>query len=388
MSISSPERNGGVALVVSGGPAPGINSVISACTIEARKRGLEVFGLRNGFKGVTVGEAEAVVPLTIEQVSTIARSGGSILGTSRFSPFTEATREERFVRELTARGIDKVIVIGGEGSAWLSHQLALRTPLAVVHVPKTIDNDLILPNHYPSFGFETARAVGTTILETLMVDARTCRRWFLVTTMGRRAGFLALGLGLASGATMTLIPEEFRRQSQTPLDIARFSAGSIRARAAAGRPWGIALLAEGLLDSIDLSSSPVFQDLPRDHLGRIQYSHLELGDIIAPEVHRLCGAELELPIITKNIGYELRCHAPVSFDLEYTKFLGFGAVKLLAEGQSDIMVTRDFDTIGAHPLAGMLDANGQMHSRTVDLNSDLYRVARGFMIRPEPPVGG
>ena len=148
-------------IVVSGGPAPGINCVISSVVIDAENMGYTVKGLKHGFKGISNHEPDAIVPLTTDMVTRVYNTGGSILGTSRHNPFTQKESKDDFLRTLHENDIDKLVVIGGEGSAYLSYWLAKNHPeIKVVHVPKTIDNDLILPNQYPSFGFETARYEG------------------------------------------------------------------------------------------------------------------------------------------------------------------------------------------------------------------------------------
>ena len=382
---------GTIGIAVSGGPAPGINSVISAVVIEGQSQGYQTKGLVGGFKGVALGLRDSVVDLRIDSVTPAAALGGSIIGTSRFNPFRDANTQQAFITGLRQHGIDNLVVIGGDGSAWLSHKCAQQYPeIRVVHVPKTIDNDLPLPQNYPSFGFETARQVGTGIVETLLMDARTCRRWFLVTTMGRKAGFLALGLGLAAGATLTLIPEEFAGPQRSPEQIAEVIFKSVLARAKHGKEFGVALLAEGLLDILDPDSSPILRECPRDELGRVHYAHIELGEVIAPHLRTLCkDAGLDVCVLTKNIGYELRCHAPTSFDIEYTKFLGYGAVSLLKAGRSDVMVARDFDAIKPIPLTDLLGLDGRIRARVVNTDSDLYRVAQSFMVKSEEsiPVG-
>lgn len=383
MPVSSDSTRKSFGIVVSGGPAPGINSVIYSSVIEANNRGYTVKGLVNGFRDITMGEPGAVVDLSAELVSSIYNKGGSILGTSRFNPLKDQQHLDTFLAGLHQNNIDKLIVIGGEGSAYLSLKLAqLHSNLSVVHVPKTIDNDLILPNKYPSFGFETALHSGTKIVEILREDAKTCRRWFIATTMGRKAGFLALGMGLAAGATSALIPEEFSGFSPTPEDIAAIVFSTIRKRLAMGKNYGVILLAEGILDCLDAGQSTALKGCVRDDMGRIRYSQVELGDVLIPPLKEMLkNAQLDVHMITKNIGYELRCCDPISFDIEYTKFLGYGAVQHVLGGNSGIMVTRDFDKLGFIPLESMAGADGVIKSRRVDLSSDLYRVARSFMIR-------
>lgn len=382
-SSSSPGKKGRFGIIVSGGPAPGINCVISSVVIEAYNNGYETIGFRDGFRAVCHREPNSLVPLTLENISGIYKTGGSILGTTRYNPFVTEESAANFEQALKDNDINKLVVIGGEGSAFLSYQISRRIKdVQVVHVPKTIDNDLILPNKYPSFGFETARYAGTTILDTLMVDAKTTRRWFLVTSMGRKAGFLALGLGVASGATMTLIPEEFATSQPTPEQIAEMIFASISKRAKAGKSYGVAILAEGILDCLVADASPLLKNCPRDELGRIRYSQIELGDVILPPLRELVNnAGLDIKIIPKNIGFELRCHSPVSFDIEYTKFLGYGAVRLILQGKSGVMITRDYDALGYELLSNMINEEGNIKSRTVDLDSDLYAVSRSFMIR-------
>lgn len=383
MSSHNQSSRKNFGIVVSGGPAPGINSVISASVIEANNRGYGVKGLINGFRDLTLGEPGAVVNLATEQVTNIYNKGGSILGTSRFNPLKDEELLGKFLAGLQEYNIDKLIVIGGEGSAYLSLKLSqLEQNLSIVHVPKTIDNDLVLPNNHPSFGFETALHAGTKIVEILREDAKTCRRWFLATTMGRKAGFLALGMGLAAGATSALIPEEFSGVAPSPEDVAAILFSSIRKRISMGKNYGVIILAEGILDCIDASKSSALQGCVRDDMGRIRYSQIELGDVIIPPLKSMLKeVGIDVHMITKNIGYELRCCDPISFDVEYTKFLGYGAVQHILGGHSGIMVTRDFDKLGFISLKSMAGDNGVIRSRGVDLSSDLYRVARSFMIR-------
>ncbi len=370
-------------IVVSGGPAPGINCVISSAVIEANKRGYEVLGFKNGFKDFCEGVPNSLVPLDIETVSRIYQTGGSLLGTSRFNPLKNQDHTDTLLRGLNEANIDKLIVIGGEGSAYLSYHLSKSHPdVKFVHVPKTIDNDLILPNDHPSFGFETARSVGTEIMDTLMVDAKTTQRWFIVTTMGRKAGFLALGLGMASRSTITLIPEEFETKPPAVSDVATIIFNSMKKRLKSGKQYGVAVLAEGVMDKIDINSDPQLKNTPQDELGRLRYSEIELGELIIPYLRKRCAKEkLKIQCTAKNIGYELRCHAPVSFDIEYTTFLGFGAVKHIDDGRSGIMVVREFDKLSFQKLDEMVQWDGTIRSRKVDLDSDVYKIARSFMIR-------
>jgi 6-phosphofructokinase 1 len=117
-------------------------------------------------------------------------------------------------------------------------------------------------------------------------------------------------------------------------------------------------------------------------MGRIRYSQVEAGDIVMDPLRTLCkDNDLKVDFYTKSIGYELRCHPPVSFDIEYTRFLGYGAVKHLLDGRTGVMVTKNFDALSYETLAEMRQEDGTIRGRRVDLSSDLYQIARSFMIR-------
>src|SRR5881628_1601989 len=203
-----------LAIVVGGGPAPGINSVIGAATIRARLEGVEVLGIENGFEWIMQGNLDHVRPLTIENVSRIHFRGGSFIGISRANPTDLPEHLENAVTSLVRLNVSDLITIGGDDTAYSAMKLEEKGAgrIRVVHVPKSIDNDLDLPPHADTFGFQTARHLGVEIVKNLMVDAKTTSRWYYVISMGRKAGHLALGIGKAAGATITLIPEEFRQR--------------------------------------------------------------------------------------------------------------------------------------------------------------------------------
>jgi 6-phosphofructokinase 1 len=187
---------------------------------------------------------------------------------------------------------------------------------------------------------------------------------------------------VASRATSTFIPEEFEGRKPSVQEVASLLMGSVKARQKMGKSFGLIVVAEGIIDVLDPSSVPEVADCPRDHLGRIRHSEVHISDLLVKHLRALCKAEgLEMAFYTKNLGYELRCADPISFDIEYTTFLGLGAVRLLDEGATGVMVTKEYDRIGSVKLESMIGPDGRMVSRKVDLNSDLYKVARSFMIR-------
>ncbi|MGA1190653.1 MAG: 6-phosphofructokinase [Bdellovibrionota bacterium] len=372
-----------IAIIVSGGPAPGINAVIGAATIEAHGRDIEVFGVNGGLKGCMRDGADAFMPLEVDGISRIYNQGGSLLGTSRFNPFSKQENEQRFIAILKELQIDGLVMIGGEGTATLSYMIHQRIPeMRIAHVPKTIDNDIPLPGGKRTFGFETARTVGTQIVDTLIVDAKTCRRWYLVETMGRQAGFLTLGIGLASGASLALIPEEYKAGSHEPSEFAERIVRTIKARCTAGKNYGVILLAEGLLDCLRPESSELLDESLRDELGRITYSEVELGDVLLPLIRQKLEVEgiPDIELKHKTVGYELRCARPIAADIEYARILGYGAIESLYSQDGAFMVTREFEKLFFVPLEQFV-ADGTVKGRTVNLESDFYKLACRYMVR-------
>jgi ATP-dependent phosphofructokinase / diphosphate-dependent phosphofructokinase len=374
-----------VGIVVGGGPAPGINGVISAATIEAINRGHKVYGIINGFSKILEGKEDAITELTIRDVSRIHSEGGSLLRTSRANPTKSPEMLKVVIDALYKSNIGYLVTIGGDDTAYSASVIAESSlgKIAVAHVPKTIDNDLPLPGKVSTFGYQSAREVGTEIVETLMVDARTAGRWYFVIAMGRKAGHLALGIGLASGATLTIIPEEFG-DKHIPLSmLVDILVGAMLKRFAKGRNYGVAVLAEGLLEKLDINSIPELQSAEKDPHGNIRYSEVDFDRIISNAVKkRLAEFEVNIDVVAKNVGYELRCRPPVTFDREYTRELGYGVVDFLLNGGSSAMITRQEDAIVPIPFSNMIDpVTKKTKLRLVDTNSLTYKVARKYMIR-------
>jgi 6-phosphofructokinase len=252
-------------------------------------------------------------------------------------------------------------------------------------VPKTIDNDTPLPGGLSTFGYETARHEGVHIVTNLMEDARTTGRWYIVTTMGRNTGHLALGIGKAAGATVTLIPEEFDGEAISIDLVGDTLAGAIIKRLSMGRDHGVAVLAEGLAERLVPEAESGGTPIEKDELGRLRLSEIPLGEALKRIVRRTlesCG--LKVTVVEKNIGYELRGADPIPFDREYTRNLGYGAVRFLKSGGTASTIISDAHDIQSVPFSEFIDASGKTKVRKVDTNSQIYRVARKYMIRLEP----
>jgi 6-phosphofructokinase 1 len=374
-----------LAILVGGGPAPGINSVIGAATIRARLQGLDVLGVRDGFSEIMKGTLSGVRPLEIEDVSRIHFRGGSYLGTSRANPTKKGEHLDQVVTALAQVGATLLITIGGDDTAFAAMKVAERAggALRVAHVPKTIDNDLALPSYIDTFGYQTARHVGVELVKNLMVDAYTTSRWYLVVAMGRKAGHLALGIAKAAGATLAVIPEEFPGGKTTLDTIADILVGAVIKRLSEQRKDGVAILAEGLAESIPIKEVERLGNIERDEHDNIRFAELDLGRGIRKQVEaRLAGLGIKTTFVSKDIGYELRCADPTPSDIEYTRDLGYCAAKFLIEGGSNAMISLQGGQFVPVPFATLIDpATGRTRVRTVDIQSTRYAIARRYMMR-------
>jgi 6-phosphofructokinase 1 len=331
-----------LAILCAGGPAPGINSVIGAATIRGILSGVEVLGIRDGFQWIMEGEIAHVTPLTIEAVSRLHFRGGSFIGISRANPTRKEEHLEKTIISLLRLNVDKLITIGGDDTLFSAYRLEQKSMgrIRVAHVPKTIDNDLDLPMSTSTFGFQTARHIGVEIVKNLMVDAHTTSRWYFVVTMGRKAGHLALGIGKAAGATMTLIPEEFGKEKLKLGTVVDTLVGAIIKRLSYGRPDGVVVIAEGLVEMMDPNELEALLNLERDEHDHIRLAEVNFGEILKFHVQdRLKKLGLKSTIVAKNIGYELRCADPIPVDMEYTRDLGHCASQFLIEGAAEPSVS-------------------------------------------------
>jgi len=374
-----------IGILVGGGPAPGINSVIGAATIRARLKGVEVVGLEDGFSWIMQGDTQHWRPLGIESVSRMHFRGGSTIGTSRANPTKDPQLLDNCVTSLVKMGVDGLITIGGDDTAFSALSLEKRANgrIRVLHVPKTIDNDLDLPPHVDTFGYQTARHVAVDILKNLMVDARTTSRWYFTILMGRKAGHLALGVGKAAGATITLIPEEFAHRPLRLRTIADTLAGSVLKRIAEGRTDGVAVIAEGVVLDIDPEDLQQLKDVERDAHGHVRISEIDIGGILKRAVNaRLSELGVHATIVSKNIGYELRCADPIPFDMEYTRDLGYCAARYMLEGGNAALVSIQAGNFVPVPFSELYDPQtGRTRVRLVDVHSTRYAIAHRYMIR-------
>ena len=395
MPTQSRNHGQNVGILVGGGPAPGINGVIGAITLETRTRARKVIGIYEGFQWLMKGDINHVKELDHDDVSRVHFQGGSILNTSRANPTKNVEDLKRVVESLDKLGIGYLATIGGDDTMFAASQVAKQANglIRVCHVPKTIDNDLPLPGEIPTFGFETARQLGSDLVQNLMEDSRSTGRWYFVVVMGRSAGHLALGIGKATGATLTLIPEEFPGAIRMTTVCDLLEGAILKRKALWSRADGVAVIAEGLLEHMPVEE---LKDIEGVRITHDSYGHLRLAEVDFAYIlkslveHRFASRASPMAIVHKNIGYELRSAAPIAFDCAYVRTLGYGAVEFLLNpainaamlnGALVCLVNGKFDYLD---FTSLKDATtGKTRVRRVDIDTPSYKVAREYMIRLE-----
>lgn len=371
-----------IGVLNGGGPAPGLNGVINAVTIAARRRGWTVVGIPKGYSQLIKGNTAACKELTEADVAGIETQGGSILFTSRANPTKKAEDMAAVAASVKALKLDGLVTIGGDDTATAAMKAAaaIGGDLRVAHVPKTIDNDLPLPGEAPTFGYETAKQLGALLCKNLRVDARTTGRWYLVSAMGRSAGHLAVGMCVGSGSDLVVIPEEFPAGPIRLDAIGKLVTGAISKRKSQGQDWGLVVLAEGLLDRLDPAELKAkVGNLELDEHGNPRMSEVDLGrvvrDAIAPDLPGV-------GFITKIIGYELRCADPIAFDVQYTRSLGAAAVEFLANGKGSALMAIVDGKAQALRFDDLKDpATGKVRIRRVDPQGAMWQAALALQAR-------
>jgi len=383
-----------LGILIGGGPASGINGVIGAATIAAIQQGLEVIGINDGFKWLSRGDISHTRSLTVADIDRVRFRGGSLLHTSRENPTKDAAKMAAVLDALRTLAIRYLVTIGGDDTAFSAYYVSQQAAgaITVAHVPKTIDNDLPLPAGMPTFGFHTARHVGAGLVSGLLEDARATHRWYIVVAMGRTAGHLALGMGQAAGATLTLIPEEYPDGLLSLELLCDTIEGSIIKSAVEGRDYGVVVVAEGIADLLkeELKDHPLVVVKHDDH------GHFRLAEVpFALILKRLLQARAEArddstTFVDVTLGYELRCPDPIPYDIDYTHQLGWGAVRYLLElgerrwGTTGALISVQAGEVVPIPFADILDvATGRTAVRRVNILSDSYACRRAFMTRLE-----
>lgn len=372
-SIMKKEMKDAVAILCAGGPAPGINTVISAVTKIFTQNGYTVLGINGGYKSLFSVEPSFDY-LDFEFADLIYSRGGSSLKMSRYKPKDDEFKADFFKKN----NVKLLVTIGGDDTASSANRLSKyladqKLDVKNIHVPKTIDNDLPLPEGTPTFGYHSAKEEGVRLATTIYEDARTSGNWFVVSAMGREAGHLAFGIGTACHYPMIIIPEMFNKTKITFDKITRLVISSMVKRRLMGLDYGAAIISEGVFhfmseqEIIDTGINFTFDDHGHPELGNVSKSHI--FNMLTQQALK------DLRIVVKSrpeeMGYELRCCRPVAYDLNYATRLGLGVYKLFKEGKTGCMVTVDRGgSIAPLYLKDVEDAKGKVKPRLVNVETE------------------
>jgi len=393
---------GSIVILCGGGPAPGINSVISSLSKVFIEDNYRVIGLHGGYRNLFSGEAKTV-DFTFDMADRIHNQGGSVLTMSRYKPKDEEFNSDFF----TKNDVKLLVTIGGDDTASTANRIAKYlnendVKIKNIHVPKTIDNDLPLPEGLVTFGYESAKQEGVELATTVYEDARTSGNWFVVSTMGREAGHLAFGIGAACHYPMIIIPEMFNKTSPTFDRIIRLVISSMIKRKILGIRYGAAIVSEGVfhfMNDAEILSSNI-------HFTFDEHGHPELGNVSKAYIfnillqERLKALGLKIKSRPVELGYELRACSPIAFDLMYCSLLGFGVKRLFDQGYTGCMVMSETQgDVKPLFLKDVEDETGKIKPRMVNIDTqktriifedslhfltpDDYEAAKAFVPNPE-----
>ncbi len=367
----------GVAILCAGGPAPGINTVISSVTKIFNKNGFNVLGLNGGYKSLFAEEPEFEY-LDFDYADQIYSRGGSALKMSRYKPKDDEFKVDFFKKN----NVKLLVTIGGDDTASTANRLAKylakeKMDVKNIHVPKTIDNDLPLPEGTPTFGYHSAKEEGVRLSTTIYEDARTSGNWFVVSAMGREAGHLAFGIGTACHYPMIIIPEMFNKTKITFEKITRMVVSSMVKRRILGIDYGVAMISEGVFhfmsdeEIIDTGINFTYDDHGHPELGNVSKSHI--FNMLTQQ--HLKDLRITVKSRPEEIGYELRCCRPIAYDLSYATRLGLGVYSLFVKGETGCMTTIDRGgNISPLYLRDVEDEQGKVKPRLVNMDSESVQV--------------
>ena len=366
-----------VIILCGGGPAPGMNSVSMSVAKTFITKGFRVIGLHGGYSGLFSKNARTE-DLTFAIADRYFNRGGSYLEMSRFKP-TDADFENNFNLDLFKdNNIKLLVTIGGDDTASTANRIskflaAKGYPIANIHCPKTIDNDLPLPANAPTFGYNSAKNEGAHLARTVYEDARTSGNWLVISAMGRTCGSLALGIGEATHCPMTIIPEMFNKTEICLDKVVKLSISAILKRKVLGINYGTIVAAEGLFHEFkaeEMEAAGVrfsYDDHGHPELGKVSKAVL-FNDLLEAEFKKIGLKVKSRPV---EIGYDVRCQDPVAYDLTYCTELAMGVYQLYSEGKTGCMVYVDaYGNVSPLYLADLQDpTTGKIPPRVVDINS-------------------
>ena len=351
-----------IAILTGGGPAPGMNTVVASVAKTFLRDGYRVIGLHGGYSALFTDKPR-MQDLDFLTADEIFNKGGSILKMSRFKP-TDEDFEKRFnLAFFTDNEVKLLVTVGGDDTASTANRIAKfleskHYPIANIHVPKTIDNDLPLPNGSPTFGYNSAKAQGTVICTAVMEDARTSENWFVVSAMGRSAGHLALGIAGACHYPMVVIPEFFNKTEITVDKIINLVVSCIVKRKIMGINYGCAMISEGVFHSLsdeEIKNSGIhfsYDDHGHPELGKVSKAHI-FNDLLEHKV--------------KALGLKVK-----SRPVEVGSLMGMGVHTLFNQGCTGCMVYSDHQgNVSPLYLKDLQDPlTGKIPPRQVNVNTN------------------
>lgn len=355
-----------------------MNTVSMSVAKTFLRKGYRVIGLHGGYSGLFSKEARTE-DIDFFKADRYFNRGGSYLQMSRFKP-TDKDFAENFNLDLFKdNNIKLLVTIGGDDTASTANRISKflaekNYSIANIHCPKTIDNDLPLPNNTPTFGYNSAKNEGAHLARTVYEDARTSGNWLVISAMGRSCGSLALGIGEATHCPMTIIPEIFNKTEMTLDKIIRMSISAILKRKIEGIDYGTIIAAEGLFHNEEVAKEAAAAGV---HFSYDEHGHPELGKIskavLFNELLEKEVAKEGLKVRSRpvEIGYDVRCQDPVAYDLSYCTELAMGVYHLFKEGKTGCMVYVDsYGNVAPLYLADIQDPKtGKIPPRMVDIES-------------------
>jgi 6-phosphofructokinase 1 len=366
-----------IAILCGGGPAPGINAVVSTLVKIFIKENYRVIGIQEGYRTIFT-ENPNISDLDFEYADRIFSLGGSTLRMSRYKPKDEEFNTDFFVKN----NVKLLVTIGGDDTASTANRIgkflaSKNIKISNIHVPKTIDNDLPLPDRNPTFGFHSAKDEGVRIGNTLYEDARTSKNWFVLSTMGREAGHLAFGIGMSCHFPMVIIPEMFNKTSVTLDKITRLLVSTIIKRLIIGIPYGVSIISEGVfhfMDEEEIKNSGInftYDDHGHPELGNVSKSHI--FNVLLQ--HKLKSLKIDIKSRPVEMGYELRCCRPIGFDLSLCTLLAMGVKKLFKQGLTGCLVSANSNgDIKPLYLKDLEGPDGKIKPRLVDIDSEMSQL--------------
>ena len=341
-----------VGMLTGGGDAPGLNGVIRAVTMRSvNDYGYEILGIRRGWRGLLQKEEDSIRPLSVDDVRYILEEGGTILGSSRTNPYKNEGDAEKVVENMKEYGVDALVAIGGDDTLGVAKRLHDDFGVQVVGCPKTIDNDLSATD--TTFGYDTAVSIATEAIDRVRTTAKSHERILVVEIMGRNAGWITWGAGVAGAANVTPIPE-------VEPDLEEIS-NIFKKRADRGEKWGVIAVSEGVV----LSEDYITQNAEKDEFGHVRLGGI--GETLAGEIKERTGIDTRHVVL----GHLQRGGTPTAYDRILSTRYGLRAAEAVKKGEWGQMVALRGNEIVTVSLNEATEEN-----KTVP--DDLYRAAETF----------